>query len=87
MQAAAVGPTCSNGHLVLGNWLDFATQQWVRLTGPRVDLSWEYWLQGPVGGTDSIAGHWLDTETTRIDASADRVAGVAAECGACAARV
>lgn len=58
-----------------GNWLDLATQQWVRATGRRVDLSREYWLQGPVGGTDRIAASWLADEAARQDAVVDADSG------------
>jgi len=37
------------------NWLDLTTQQCVRATGRRVDLSRGPWLQWPVGGTGTIA--------------------------------
>jgi len=54
-----------------GNWLDLTTQQWVRATGRRVDLSREPWLQGPVGGTGTIAASWLAGEAVRLDAAID----------------
>ena len=64
-----------------GNWLDLVTQQWVRATGRRVDLSREYWLQGPVGGTDTIADSWLVGEAARRNAAVEadtEVAGLLA---------
>ena len=54
-----------------GNWLDLATQQWVRATGRRVDLSRDFWLRGPIGGTDRIAASWLADEAARQDAVVD----------------
>lgn len=68
-----------------GNGLDLVTQQWVRVTGRRVDLSRDPWLQGPVGGTDSIAESWLAGEAVRRDAVMDadgEVAGLLASMAA-----
>jgi hypothetical protein len=37
-----------------GNLTDWTTQQWVRLTGRRLNLAENLWLDGPVGGTRGI---------------------------------
>jgi hypothetical protein len=54
---------------VSGHRLDRATQRWVRLTGRRVDLSEQPWLQGPVGDVESIGDRWLSREAVRIGAA------------------
>lgn len=52
-----------------GNGVDLVTQQWVRVTGRRVDLARDSWLQGPIGGTDVIAGARLAGESARRGAA------------------
>src|SRR5690606_37969959 len=61
---------CEDSPIVV-NWLDLATQQWVRATGSRVDISTDYWLRGSIGGTDRIAASWLADEAARQDAVVD----------------
>jgi hypothetical protein len=39
---------------------DWITQRWVQLTGKRVDLEREPWLQGPIGKTTGIGLHFFD---------------------------
>lgn len=43
------------GHLV-----DWSTQQWVRVTGRRVDLAASPWLYGPVGPPTGIGGDFFE---------------------------
>ncbi|NNJ25886.1 hypothetical protein [Alienimonas chondri] len=43
-----------------GNAVDWSTQLWVRLTGRRVDLAAEPWLDSPVGPTRGIGPDFLD---------------------------
>jgi len=38
---------------------DWLTQQWVRATGRRVDLSDQSWLDGPVGNTTGIGSNFF----------------------------
>ena len=52
-----------------GQRLDRVTQRWVRLTGRRVDLSEQTWLQGPVGDVESIGDRWLSHEARRLGAA------------------
>lgn len=49
--------------------LDPATQQWVRLSGRRVDLALKPWPQEPVGATDVIGDRWLSAEAGRLGAT------------------
>lgn len=49
--------------------LDRGTQRWVRLTGRRLDLSEQPWLQGPVGDVESIGDRWLSREAERLGAA------------------
>lgn len=57
---------------MIGRWLDGATQRWVRLTGRRVDLGEDAWLQGPVGDVTRIGAQWLEREADRVGARVDR---------------
>jgi hypothetical protein len=45
----------TRGHLV-----DWLTQRWVQLTGRRVDLRRDPWLDGPVGDPDGIGADFFD---------------------------
>lgn len=49
-------------------WLDGTTRLWVRLTGRRVDLGREPWLQGPVGDVARVGDDWLGAEARRLGA-------------------
>lgn len=44
-----------------GALTDWVTQQWVRLTGRRLDLSRTPWLEGPVGPVQGIGPDFLET--------------------------
>lgn len=39
---------------------DWVTQRWVQLTGKRIDIEREFWLQGPVGNTTGIGLNFFD---------------------------
>lgn len=43
-----------------GYLTDWITQRWVQLTGKRVDLEREAWLQGPAGKTSGIGLYFFD---------------------------
>ncbi|HEY1048933.1 MAG TPA: hypothetical protein VGE39_04235 [Prosthecobacter sp.] len=62
-----------------GYLTDWVTQQWVRLTGRRIDLVAEPWLDGPSAPTTGIGPDYFDffanKEGLRLQ-SADDVAGI-----------
>jgi hypothetical protein len=43
-----------------GHLSDWTTQQWVRLTGRRVDLAEEAWLDGPAAPTTGIGERFFE---------------------------
>lgn len=43
-----------------GFFSDWITQRWVQLTGKRLNLEREAWLQGPIGKTTGIGLHFFD---------------------------
>lgn len=49
-----------------GNALDRATQEWVRLTGRKVVLDDNPWLNGPFGDVGEVADRWVESEAARI---------------------
>src|SRR5688572_21759565 len=42
-----------------GYMADWATQRWVQLTGQRVDLAANPWLDGPIGQTSGIGRNYF----------------------------
>jgi hypothetical protein len=52
---------------MLGPWLDWTTQQWVKKTGRRLDARTESWLDGPAGGP-YIGDRWLAPYAESVDA-------------------
>ena len=49
-----------------GYLIDRLTQQWVRATGRRVDLTEHLWLDGPTGDPRLIGDHWVTREAARL---------------------
>ena len=43
-----------------GNLTDWLTQQWVRVTGSRIDLDSNQWLDGPIGSTRVIGRDFFE---------------------------
>jgi hypothetical protein len=43
-----------------GAFTDWATQQWVKLTGRRLQTPLPSWLNGPVGKTSGVGRHFFD---------------------------
>lgn len=52
---------------MLGSWLDWTTQQWVKKTGRRSRIATTGWLDGPVGGA-YIGDLWLMSYAESVDA-------------------
>lgn len=48
-----------------GYAIDWVTQQWVRATGRRVDLSETPWLKAPIGATRRVGVGWLGADPPR----------------------
>jgi hypothetical protein len=59
-----------------GLLVDRATQAWVRLTGTRLALEDNPWLDGPVGSPHLIGDEWLAREGARLGASAHEGGGL-----------
>lgn len=55
-----------------GHVIDWATQQWVRATGRRVDLATHPWLVGPVGLTTGIGPDFIDRWAARSGWTVER---------------
>lgn len=53
---------------------DWVTQQWVRLTGQRVELTENHWLDGPIGSADKIGENYFPeiAATYGLDIRIDR---------------
>jgi hypothetical protein len=43
-----------------GHFIDWLTQRWVQITGRKVDLAREPWLDGPVGAPEGIGADFFD---------------------------
>jgi hypothetical protein len=75
----------SRGHLS-----DWVTQQWVRLTGRRLDIDATHWLSGPVGDASGVGKDFFDALAARqgllaVTASAASPLGLLTDFGQLAA--
>jgi hypothetical protein len=59
-----------------GHLSDWTTQQWVRLTGRRVDLREESWLDGPWAPTTGIGAYFFDEFAARHGLELGRADGL-----------
>jgi hypothetical protein len=61
---------------MLGRLIDRTTRIWVELTGRKVELASERWLDGPIGDLDVVGDSWLDQLAERTDAQRRNDAGL-----------
>lgn len=60
-----------------GYLVDWFTQRWVQLTGKRLDLSEDTWLDGPIGETREIGGRFFEALAAREGLRLRRASGSA----------